>query len=145
MVFKNLDEIYAKLGADTPYIAEECGKAVGEVLHDESKKIYKEYIPSSPKVLDARRYDKGGFADKRNIKISAPTVKGLKCSLNVQNITEARGKDKGKNLGYFIEYGVYNSSNAPARPAYARTLRRINKEKILQKAINKALEDKKWK
>lgn len=143
MVFNNLNEIYASLEKDTPYIANECGEAVGNVLHEESVKIYKEYIPSNPRVLEQRRYMDGGFADRRNIKISNPNIKGTKCSVNVVNDTKARGEDKGKNLGYFIEYGI-NSGQAPARPVYARTLKRIIKEKILQKAINKALEDKGW-
>lgn len=146
MSFNNLDELYEKLLQDQDYIANECGKMVGEVLHDESKKIYKEYIPSNPKVAELRRYTNGGFADKRNIKIFEPIKKGNKCSITVRNITEARGKDKPKDLDYYIEYGIYSgSSQAPARPVYARTINRIKKEKIIQKAINKALEDKGWK
>lgn len=146
MTFNNLNEIYDKLLRDQDYIANVCGKEIGKVLHEESVKIYKEYIPSDPRVAKERRYKNGGFADKRNIKIYEPVKKGLSCSVSVRNVTEARGKDKPKDLDYYIEYGIYQgSSKAPARPVYARTLRRINKEKILQRAINKALEDKKWK
>lgn len=144
MVFNNLNEIYASLEKLTPYIAQECGEAVGKILHEESKNIYKEYIPSNPKVVAQRRYDNEGFADKRNIKVFTPVVKGLKCSISVRNIAKARGSDKGKDLDRFIEYGIYNSPNVPARPAYERTKRRIVKEKIIQKAINKALADKGW-
>lgn len=146
MAFNNLNELYEKLLKDQDYIANECGKEVGKVLHEESVKIYKEYIPSDPKVAKQRRYKNGGFGDKRNIKISEPIKKGTKCSISVRNITQARGEDKPKDLDYFIEYGIYSgNSQAPARPVYSRTIRRINKEKILQRAINKALEDKRWK
>ena len=144
MAFNNLDELYAKLLKDQDYIAQVCGQEAGNILHEESEKIYKEYIPLNPKVLNERRYKNGGFADRRNIKVFEPIKKGVKCSVTVRNIAKARGLDKGKDLDRFIEYGIYNSPNVPARPAYERTKRRIVKEKIIQKAINKALADKGW-
>lgn len=145
MAYKSLDEIYAKLLKDQDYIAKTCGTEVGNVLHEESEKIYREYIPTNQRVLQERRYKNGGFADRRNIKVFEPIKKGMKCSVSIRNITKARGENRGKDLDRYIEYGIYNSPNVPPRPVYQRTAKRIVKEKILEKAINKALEDKGWK
>lgn len=144
MAFNSLDDIYEKLFKDQDYIAQVCGEEVGDILQEESEKIYKEYIPRNTAVLEARRYKNGGYADRKNIKVFEPVKKGVKCSVTVRNITKARGADRGEYLDRYIEYGIYNSPNVPARPAYDRTNGRIVKEKIIQKAINKALADKGW-
>lgn len=142
MVFDSFEDLIIKLDADMYSIGKDIGMEVGNVLHEESVRMYKVYSGGQAHL---RRNGAGGFADKGNIKVGTTAKTGNKYTFSVRNMTKARGRANGAELDKFIEYGIYDVGGAPARPVYSWTKKRLEKEKTVEKAIDKSLREKGWK
>lgn len=120
-------------------IEKEIKEDVTKVFHEENLKIYK--LRVSPRAESQRRYQRGGYGDKKNITMTSFKEKSNGHRLIFRNITKARGGQLGANLAPLIEGGY---GHIPSRPSTSLTIKRLQTEKIVEKALDKGLRRLGW-
>lgn len=145
MAYKNLDELFDQLEKDMQSIAnDEVAKAVTDTFHQENLKIYN--LPVTERAMAERRRQRDGYGDKRNILTQVSPRKGNSFIVTSRNITKARGKNRGQYLAPYIEEGYSNGvgGTIPPRPSIKLTIKRLEKEDILYRAVTEGLAKRKW-
>lgn len=121
-------------------------KECEEILHETSLEIYDEtvykpYMEGCPHVYQ-RRYTKGGFGDRENIKGEVTMVDDT-YFVEVSNDTIANGDDTGEYLDYFIEEGIYEWGHTPPpRPFAIKGQNEVNNTSRINEIIESSMKSK---
>lgn len=110
---------------------------VREILAEEIDYMYSEFQPNTY----IRRYDDvGGFADPNMIEVKE-SLRGNGYSLEFTNEAIANGDEEEWRLDSIIEYGkdYHWKRQPPPRPVIARSIERINDEKIVEMSLRSGL------
>lgn len=115
---------------------EKVNDEVREVISEEIDYAYEEFAP----LQYTRRYNEsGGFADPNMIE-TEENLGTYGYSIEFTNEAIADGDEFGQRLDYIIENGVYNwKRKPPKRPVMARSIERLNKEKVIEISLRVGL------
>ena len=133
-------ELFADLEDDLADImSNEVDKVVKEFYEEQVDHMYKEFKPE----VYCRRYENGGFKDKDNWQSEVKNIKDT-IEYTMENTTGTNGDNKGDRLDEYIEEGIYGGHGYVKRPAYERSMERIESENVVEEAMENQLKKAGW-
>lgn len=93
------------------------------------------YGAFKPKVYKRRGFSNGGFGDPTNIR-----TLNTRDGLIIEDVAKANGDDKGEDLAYYIENGIYGwKRKPPKRPIFEDTMNEVMVTGVVRKSIEEVL------
>lgn len=154
MARDELDEVLLSLKQDILRAMDgEVDKAVKELYKEETERIYTESVVRGRPVRrnTGSRYRlglEGSFADENNfeeeIKLKGNGVEYILHNDRISDCTCEYCQNNDTHLDVFIEEGIYGGHGYVKRPAYERSMERIESENVVEKAMENQLKKAGW-